>query len=97
MLFPLMCQQYKRLNNNERPLPDDNGIDHTNLEIFSYPFTEKEVSAIPVLPNTKDDSSIFELKDDESYGCTYIWDIKDTFTSGSSKSFGTCKSSQYKT
>ena len=81
-----LCQQFCQLNKNEHPPPDGKFF-------FVYPFIEKEDATIPVLLDTKDSAFEFELKDDEFYGCTYICDIKDTFSSGGAKSFGTCKHS----
>ena len=87
-----MFQHFQRLNNEHQP-PDNNEIYSIDLKLFVYPFSEKEIATIPVLPNTKDVSFGFNLTDDKSFGHIYICKIKDNLSSSASKSFGTCKNS----
>ena len=47
---------------------------------FVYPFADKEITEIPVLPWEKDDHFGFKLKNDELYGRVYIDKIKDRST-----------------
>ena len=54
-------------------------------------FVHKEVSTIPVIPNTKEATFGLNLHDGEITSRTYVKDIDDTVSSSTSKSFGTFK------
>ena len=61
-----------------------------------YPFSDKEITIIPVHPSATHASFSFDLKDCELSGCTYIKVVEDTVTSSAAKSFCTCKRLQAK-
>ena len=44
---------------------DNKEITTSDLELFLYPFVDKEIATIPVLPSTKDDSFGFKFQDDD--------------------------------
>ena len=67
---------------NGTPLPaDSKEIANSDLEFFLYPFSNKEIVTVPVLPNSKDATFGFTFSNNELYGQTYIKDISDTKSS----------------
>ena len=85
--LPPNCQQILRQNGS--PLPMDNKeISTPDLKFFLYPFADKEIATIPVLPSNKDSSFGFKLQDDDLFGRSYIKEIFDNKSSSAAKVFG---------
>ena len=93
--LPLNSQKVICLNGTCIPT-DKTELTLSDLEFFVYPFSDKETTVIPVLPNTSDTSFGFDLKDYKLSGCMYIKDVDDTMSSCAAKSFGTSKQSRQK-
>ena len=91
--LPPMCQQFQHLNNNQRPPPDATELNHINVNFFVYPFAIKKVATILGLPNNKNPTFGFDLKNNKLYGHTCIWDVEDIISSSDTNSFGTYKHS----
>ena len=47
---------------------------------FVYPFADKQIIDVPVLPNNKDSQFGLQLWDDDLYSHVYIEEIKDKST-----------------
>lgn len=62
--LPSNCQQNLCQNGSSMPI-DNKEITTSDLELFLYPFVDKEIATIPVLPSTKDDSFGFKFQDDD--------------------------------
>ena len=80
-----------RNNDGVNISPESKETASSELRFFIYPFAEKEVATIPVVPTNKDQSFGFNLANDELFGRTYVKEIHDTVTSSAAKSFQTCK------
>ena len=52
--LPLGAARYVRLNHGIRPPADPAPLSSSDLKFFVYPFTNKQIATIPVLPNDKD-------------------------------------------
>ena len=64
--------------NRDEQLPIDSmELTSSDLDFFVYPFADKEITDIPVLPQEKDEHFGLKLKDDELYGRVFIDKIKD--------------------
>ena len=63
--LPLGAAQYVRLNHGIRPPPDPAPLSSSDLKFFVYPFTNKQIATIPVLPNNKDEHFGLTLADDD--------------------------------
>ena len=61
-LVPLGFQQLIWANRDESLPPDENDITSSDLEFFVYPFADKEIIDVPVLPNDKNDQFGLQLR-----------------------------------
>ena len=69
---PLGFQQLVHANPDEA-IPSDNvDISSSDLDFFVYPFTNKQIVDVPVLPNNKDFHFGLELCNDNLYDRVYI-------------------------
>ena len=75
-LVPLGFQQLIWANCDESFPPDDVDITSSDLEFFVYPFADKEIIDVPVLPNDKNDQFGLHLRDDNHYDRVYIENIE---------------------
>lgn len=75
-------------------MKDSTEIDSNNLNFFTYPFAEKEVTIVDVPPSNSSETFGFNLADNELYNRVYVKDIQAN--SCASKIFPTEKSSKRK-
>ena len=69
---PLGFQQLIQANHDESLPPDDVNITSSDLEFFVYPFADKEIIDVPVLPNDKNEQFGLHLCDKDLYDRDYI-------------------------
>ena len=73
-------------------MKDSTEIDSKDLDFFTYPFAEKEVSIVDVLTLNSSETFGFNLANDELYNRVYVKDIQAKLCA--SKIFPTEKSSK---
>lgn len=64
---PLGFQQLIRVNCNESIPADEIDISSSDLDFFVYPFADKEITDVHVLPDNKDKHFGFTLRNDDLY------------------------------
>ena len=93
--LPPNCQQILRCNGSPI-LIDATETSIDDIKFFVYPFADKEMVKVPILPSTKDSLFGLKLQFDDLYGRTYIKELSDTKSLSSAKVFGNIKRSQNK-
>ena len=77
---PLGFQHLICENLDEKLPPDQSEITSSDLEFFVYPFADKEIIDVLILPTKNNHQFGFKLKNDELYGRVYIDKISDKYS-----------------